>query len=155
MKSVLFVEDTPGCQQAISLALRAVGFAVTVVRDGAGALQYLEGCRPDLILMDMVMPGTGGMEVLARVRGERRWDTIPVIIFTASTDPVMRAKAEELGVQGFFIKARVSIRELRAAVAKHATGTTSATLEEGVLCIGWARQEGNDHDRQKPARVGA
>ena len=62
--------------------------------------------------------------------------TIPVIAFTASTKETFRAEATALGVQAYFIKAQASIRELRAAVARYATGTTSATMEGGQLCIG-------------------
>ncbi len=130
METVLFVDDAPGCQLAISAALRMGGFEVTSIRDGMAALEYLEDRRPDLILLDLGMPEASGIEVLGRVRGEPRWATIPVIVFTASTDAALRARAEELGVQGFFIKSRVSIRELLAVVRKYATGTTSVTLEE-------------------------
>ena len=136
MAAILFVEDTPGCQQAISIALRGAGHAVRVVGDGAQALEYLDQCRPDLILLDMVMPGINGMELLRRIRAEERWKTVPVIVFTASTKDELRDEAKALGVQTYFIKGQVSIRELRAAVARYATGTTSATMEAGQLLIG-------------------
>ena len=61
MAVVLFVEDTPGCQQAISIALRGVGHTVTLVSNGAEALEYLNQRRPDVILLDMVMPGMDGL----------------------------------------------------------------------------------------------
>jgi CheY-like chemotaxis protein len=135
MASILFVEDTPGCQQAISIALRGAGHAVTVVGDGAEALQYLRQCRPDLILLDMVMPEIDGLELLRQIRAEERWKTIPVIVFTASTNAAGRLKAEAFGIQAYLIKAQVSIVELRAVVAKYATGTTSVTLENDLVNI--------------------
>ena len=136
MAEVLFVEDTPGCQQAISVALRGVKHAVTVVGDGTDALEYLNRTRPDLILLDMVMPGIDGLELLRQIRAAERWKTIPVIVFTASTKDEFRHEAEALGVQAYFIKAQASIRELREAIAWYATGTTAATMEGGELRIG-------------------
>lgn len=136
MSTVLFVEDTRGCQTAIAIALRGAGHDVVVAADGVEAWDYLQERRPDLILLDMVMPGISGLELLERIRREEQWRTIPVVVFTATTDRRLRDRAEALGVQVYFIKGQVSVRELRAAVAKYATGTTSATTKDGILCIG-------------------
>jgi CheY-like chemotaxis protein len=134
MGKVLFVEDNSGCQQAISIALRAGGFEVMVARDAGAALSYLDLCRPDVILLDMVMPGMSGVDFLARIRREPRWRELPVIIFTASTDVSLKAQAEALGVEGFFIKAQISIKSLRAELGRYARQPHSASIPP-TTCI--------------------
>jgi two-component system, chemotaxis family, response regulator Rcp1 len=90
---LLLVEDNPGDARWLEETLRGAPWQVDmpVVRDGEEALRYLrqegsyrEAARPDLMLLDLNLPGMDGREVLAKVRGDERLNGIPIIIFTSS-----------------------------------------------------------------------
>ena len=84
---------------------------LTLVRDGEEALMFLrrEGVfarapRPDLILLDLLLPKINGLEVLEAVRGDNTLQDIPVVVLTAAQDDGLRMQAESLGVDGYIAK---------------------------------------------------
>ena len=91
---IMLVEDDPGDQKLIkkSLANQKIGNELFIAESGEDALDYLNVCKagdaatpmPELILLDLNMPGMGGKEFLRRVKADERLDTIPVVILTTS-----------------------------------------------------------------------
>jgi CheY-like chemotaxis protein len=89
---VLVVEDDPGDAMLVTDAFEAAGAFqhITHVEDGAQALQYLQDPslpRPDLILLDLNLPGVSGHEVLANVKHDERLSAIPIVVFSTSSSP--------------------------------------------------------------------
>lgn len=108
---VLLVEDNPADANLLrqSLASSSVDFHVHVVGDGDAALDYLEGPgadrrRPDLILLDLNLPGRDGREVLAEIRGLARWESVPILVLTSSQAPADVRTCSERRADGFFTK---------------------------------------------------
>jgi len=110
---ILLVEDSLVDARFTMNSLRGgdILHRLTLVRDGEEALTFLrrEGVfarapRPDLILLDLLLPKINGVEVLAAVRQDEKLSEIPVVVLTASPDDDLRTQAEVLGVDGYISK---------------------------------------------------
>jgi len=82
---VLVVDDNEDNLRIVSQILRGRGYEVRVARDGASALAALEAERPDIVLLDVMMPEMDGIQVLDRIRSNPRSASVPVILVTAKT----------------------------------------------------------------------
>jgi DNA-binding response OmpR family regulator len=102
---VLVADDEPHIGRIIQTKLEQGPFRVTLVYDGAEALRALEQ-YPDvaLVLLDLMMPVRSGLEVLATMRADARWATVPCIILTAAGQDERYAEAMRLGASDFMTK---------------------------------------------------
>ncbi len=82
-RHILFADDDPGMRTIVALNLEAEGFEVTVVEDGDAALIEAERLLPDLIVLDVMMPGRDGFDVLRRLKARPEMSEIPVVLLTA------------------------------------------------------------------------
>jgi DNA-binding response OmpR family regulator len=80
---ILFADDDPGMRAIVVINLEAEGFAVTTVEDGNSALEEAERLLPDLIVLDVMMPGRDGLAVLQELRRSPTASGIPVVLLTA------------------------------------------------------------------------
>jgi CheY-like chemotaxis protein len=102
---ILVVEDEPENRLFIGLMLRTEGFEVLEAEDGRAALELLEsGTRPDIILLDVMMPELNGWEVFERLRAHPEWSRIPVVMLTALAQRTDVERAVKLGVDGYLTK---------------------------------------------------
>lgn len=101
---VVVVDDSPIAVMHLSLLLRRMGFRVMAARDGVEALQVIESERPDMILLDLHMPGMDGMAVLSALQKKVDIGATPVIVVTVESDPGVRAKCFALGCRGYLEK---------------------------------------------------
>jgi two-component system KDP operon response regulator KdpE len=118
---VLVADDEPRITKLVSLALNAEGFRVVTASGGEEALQKAEEVRPDIVLLDIVMPGMDGIEVMRQLR-ERR--PVPVILLTARGSTSDKAKGLDLGADDYVAKP-FDLDELAArvrAVLRRASG---------------------------------
>jgi CheY-like chemotaxis protein len=83
--TVLIVDDNEDNVRIVSTILLARGFEVRIARDGKAALESIRQQTPDLVLLDVMMPGLDGMQVLDHIKGDPRSAAIPVIMVTAKT----------------------------------------------------------------------
>jgi CheY-like chemotaxis protein len=114
---VLVIEDDPDIREAIADVLVMAGHDVALAAHGAEGLAWLEAHpRPGLILLDLMMPVMTGYEFLEHVRADRRWDGIPIALFSA--DGRLDSRAVELGVASFLRKP-IDLDDLLAAVDAH------------------------------------
>lgn len=104
-RHVLVADDEPHIGRIIEMKLEQGAYRVSLVSDGESALERLRGPEPvDAVLLDIMMPHTSGLDVLAELRGlPHRRDT-PVIILTAKGQDADRARALALGATDFFTK---------------------------------------------------
>ncbi len=109
---VLVVDDEPMVREVITAYLQRDGFRVTSVADGAAALRILETARPDLLVLDLMLPKVDGLSVLARLR---KTADVPVIVLTARSEEPDRVLGLELGADDYVVKP-FSPRELVARV---------------------------------------
>jgi DNA-binding response OmpR family regulator len=83
MSEILVVDDDRDVAQSIELALRRRGFRVTMANSGVEALKTMRRYRPDLVILDVLMPGMGGIEVCRRLRADANTADLPIIFLTA------------------------------------------------------------------------
>lgn len=122
---ILAVDDEPGILRAVKLELSSQGFRVITASEGAEALKLAEQYRPDLVLLDIVMPDSNGLEVMRELR--ERTDT-PIILLTAKRSDSDKVRGLELGADDYLGKP-FSLEELTArvrAVLRRASGVSNA-----------------------------
>ena len=103
-KNVLVVDDHAPMRTLCRVNLEAAGFRVLEAADGDEALAAIRTDRPDLILLDIMMPRVSGWEVAAALLADSSTDRIPIIFITARTGVTDRIRAFELGAQGYVTK---------------------------------------------------
>jgi signal transduction histidine kinase len=101
---ILIVDDTPTNLEVISEALSDAGFDVAIATSGERALQLLERRLPDLILLDVMMPGIDGFETCRRIKANRHTCDIPIIFMTALSDTDSKVQALDLGAVDYIAK---------------------------------------------------
>ncbi len=112
-KRILVVDDEPNIREVVELYLRREGFEVEVTGDGASALAAIERKIPDLIVLDLMLPGVGGLQVTRTLR--QGGPEIPIIMLTAKGDEADRVAGLELGADDYLVKP-FSPKELVARV---------------------------------------
>ncbi len=116
MTTVLVVDDDPDVCDLITFKLRKSGYEVRRATDGDEALQAVAQRLPDLVLLDIMMPGPSGLEVLERWRGQPGTATLPVILLTARAQESDVEIGFALGADDYILKP-FSPRELARRVA--------------------------------------
>jgi DNA-binding response OmpR family regulator len=101
---VLVVDDDERVRTVVSWQLESDGFAVTHARDGADALDRIAAERPDLVVLDLSMPGVGGLDVLARVRRDEPGPPLPVIVLSGRSGETDRIVGLDLGADDYLVK---------------------------------------------------
>jgi len=103
-KSILIVEDEPFIVESLTFLLERDGQRVRSVGDGEEALASIARERPDLVVLDAMIPGANGFDVLARLRADTRHADLPVLVLTAKGQPADREKMMALGANDFMTK---------------------------------------------------
>lgn len=107
---ILIVEDEESLLKLESILLSSKGYKVTGVRDGLAALSEIEKSRPDLILLDIMMPGIDGFEVCRRIKGNPDTRDIPIVMLTAKKSAADQARGTEVGADAYITKPFKSLR---------------------------------------------
>lgn len=103
-RSVLVAEDEAHLVEALSFLMTRAGFDVSVAGDGPTALAMIRQQRPDLVLLDLMLPGCDGFEVLEALKADSRTREIRVIVLTAKGREQDRLRAKALGVDDYVTK---------------------------------------------------
>ena len=119
MKRILIVEDDPDFLLGLSVRLRAAGYSILVAGHGAAAVNFAGSKPPDLILLDIGIPGGNGLIVLDLLKADPKTASIPVIVLTGRDPATVKEETLELGAVAFFQKP-VDNDELLKAIRKHA-----------------------------------
>jgi len=117
-KKILLVEDEEIIADLLEKKLRAEGYEIKVARDGVEGLEKMREEKPDLILLDIVMPKMGGFEVMEEMQKDPALEKIPVIVISNSGQPVEIEKAKELGAKDWLIKTEFDPQEVIDKVVK-------------------------------------
>lgn len=115
---ILIVDDTPENLALLSDALEDAGYLVLVALDGSSALNRIQRRRPDLILLDALMPGLDGFETCRQIKSQPDTANIPVLFMTALTDSEHVVKGFEAGAIDYVTKP-IECNEVLARVASH------------------------------------
>ncbi|MFN0068189.1 MAG: adenylate/guanylate cyclase domain-containing protein [Limisphaerales bacterium] len=117
---LLVVDDTPANIQTLAATLKQHGYQISVATNGRQALEVVARVRPDLILLDVMMPEMDGFETCRRLKESEDWRDIPVIFLTAKTDTTDIVQGFELGAVDYVGKP-FNAHELLARVNTHLT----------------------------------
>ena len=117
--SVLIVDDDTGSGRLLAVLVRHLGHDATYVNSGGKALDYMGSHRPDLVILDLMMPGMDGLEVLRRMRQDPRTHEVPVVMFSALADPQFRKSACEQGANDYWVKASIDFAQLEQRLEEY------------------------------------
>jgi len=112
MKKILFIEDEPTLQKTAGEFLEQKGYEVQKALDGETGLKLAREHKPDLILLDLILPKKDGFEVLKELKGDKETADIAVIILTNLEGGVDVEKALELGATTYLVKANYKLEEV-------------------------------------------
>lgn len=141
---ILVVEDEPLIASFVEKGLAAEGHAVEVAGDGPSGFGAFLGSRPDLVILDVMLPGFDGFEVLRRIRADDQ--AVPVIMLTARGDVEDRVAGLDHGATDYVVKP-FAFQELAARVRSHlrtaqaSSGERSDVLEVGEIRVDLLRRE--------------
>lgn len=117
-KTILVVEDEQALQEAIKLKLTKDGVNVVTASSGEEALDYLKNNKPDLLWLDILLPGVDGIEVLRKVRKDFKMNDLPVVIVSVSAGQEKVKQSQELEVNDYIVKSEYNLVEIIKRVKK-------------------------------------
>lgn len=112
MRTILLIEDDRFLRKAAEAALRRHGFAVLTAPDGVEGLRLARSERPDLVLLDLIMPGMQGFEVLKVLKADAETAAIPVVILSNLGQDGDVRQALSVGAADYLIKAELRLEDL-------------------------------------------
>jgi DNA-binding response OmpR family regulator len=115
MKKILLIEDDTDLFSLLKYNLEKEGFSLTGLQTGKGALEFCRQVRPDLILLDIMLPDSDGLDICKRIRQDPDLSTTPVIFLTARASETDRIVGLELGANDYVVKP-FFVRELTARI---------------------------------------
>lgn len=118
MKNILFIEDESALQRTIGDILKSKDYKVIKALDGEGGLRSAKKERPDLILLDLILPKMDGFEVLKGLKISEETKNIPVIILTNLEETEDIQKALELGATTYLVKSSYTLEEVVSKIEK-------------------------------------
>lgn len=165
-EKILVVEDETTLQETLAYNLKRQGYEVETVGDGLAALDAARRVRPDVILLDVMLPGMDGFEVCRILRQEMN---TPVLMLTARDDEIDRVVGLEVGADDYMVKpfsmreliARVKAMLRRVRMIREEAGTLQAaaltptvvqSLNFGNMIINMTRREVSIHDQAVPLK---
>jgi CheY-like chemotaxis protein len=126
MALILLVDDDEVARHIVRRMLERAGHRVEEAGDGEAAVAALEGgLVPDCMVLDLMMPRMGGVDVLRRVRGDARWQNVPVVLMTALDQGAEVESARQMGFRRHFLKAYWHADDLLKAINHSVPGATS------------------------------
>jgi len=119
-RKVLLIEDEPNITEAIRFLLTREGWTVETHAEGENAVDAILSAQPDLVILDVMLPGKSGMDVLRELREHSDMQTLPVLMLTARGQSRDREMAEKAGVSRFMTKPFSNTEVLTAVRDLHA-----------------------------------
>ena len=119
MGNVLVVDDDKDTCVLLAKWLQQAGHKSTCVTSGGGALAHLKNEQPDVMILDVMMPGMDGEELLKRVRNDRRISDVPIICYSAIDDPAFIQRVLKEGANDYWVKGSLEFTDIQARLAKY------------------------------------
>ena len=139
-ETILIIDDNPANLGLLFDYLETKGFKVLIDTDGTSALKAIKHAKPDIILLDILMPGADGFEICRRLKSNFKTCDIPVIFMTALTDSADEVKGLELGAVDYITKP-LQVEKVLARVTTH---LTIRSLQKQLLEKNKKLEERND-----------
>jgi len=142
MHRILVIEDGKALQRALKRLFEPEGFAVAIAGDGPGGLDLFKSGTPDVVLLDLGLPGKSGREVCREIR--KISATVPILIVSAKTDTIEKVLLLELGANDYVTKPfspRELLARVRAALRVSQGGTAIETLAFGDVHVDFTKMD--------------
>lgn len=117
-KKILIIEDEEILSNLLDKKLKEMGYETSLAFDGEAGVKKIKEEKPDLVLLDIIMPKKGGFEVLEEMQKDDEMKKVPVIIISNSGQPVEISRALDLGVKDYLIKTQFDPNEVIEKVKK-------------------------------------
>ena len=143
---VLVVEDEESFVEALTLGLSREGFRVDVARDGAEALELVDDVRPDVVLLDLMLPKISGLDVCRQIRAR---SSVPIIMVTARDSEVDAVVGLEVGADDYVTKPyrlRELVARMRAVLRRATPGVDDGTPSGEAIEVGDVRLDPERHE---------
>lgn len=111
-KSILIVEDDKYLTKAYSIKIKKAGFGVLLASNGVDGLAMAKNKKPDLIVLDLLLPRIDGFEFLKRIKDDKELKNIPVLTISVLGQKADQEKALSLGAEAYFIKTDYKLEEI-------------------------------------------
>ena len=118
MKTILFIEDESTLQKTFGDILGKAGYEMISALDGETGLKLAKNKKPDLVLLDLILPKMHGFEVLKELKGDPETKDIPIIVLTNLEGLEEVNKAIELGAKTYLVKTQYTLEEVMAKIQK-------------------------------------
>jgi len=118
-KKILIVEDEEIIYSLLQKKLSQEGYEVRVAKDGQEGIDKMKEQKPDLVLMDIIMPRKSGFEVMEEMQKDEELRTVPIVVISNSGQPVELDRAKELGAIDWLVKTEFDPQEVIEKVRKH------------------------------------
>ena len=154
--TVLLVEDEDSFVEALTVGLKREGFRVQTAHDGAEALELFDVVKPDLVLLDVMLPKISGVDVCRELR---RRSTVPIIMVTAKGSEIDTVVGLEVGADDYVTKPyrlRELVARMRAVLRRRPSDAASGTVSGEALEVGDVRLDPERHEveiRGEPVRL--
>ena len=112
MSKILIIEDEIALRSALSIKLKKEGFLVLEAQNGRQGLDLAVSQKPDLVLLDIIMPGMNGLDVLRDMKSNAGLVNVPVIVLTNLPEENAKEKVKELGGTEYLVKSNVPLEDL-------------------------------------------
>ncbi|MFT3661120.1 MAG: response regulator transcription factor [Gordonia sp. (in: high G+C Gram-positive bacteria)] len=145
MTHVLIVEDEEALADPLAFLLRKEGFEASIINDGSEAVAAFERLGPDIVLLDLMLPGMSGTEICKVIRAK---SSVPVIMVTARDSEIDKVVGLELGADDYITKpysARELIARIRAVLRRGGAVAEEDDVATGVLEVGPVRMDVQRH----------
>lgn len=146
---ILIVEDEPAQAEVLSYNLKTEGYRVNLAGDGEEALLMIEEEKPDLVVLDWMLPHVSGIEVCRRLQNNPTTKALPVIMLTARGEEADKVRGLETGADDFMSKPyspKEMIARVRAVLRRASGGTDEDRLESGSIVMDLAQHKVTRND---------
>jgi CheY-like chemotaxis protein len=103
-KKILIIDDEPELVKAVEVRLKTSGYDIVTACEGSSGIQKAKEAKPDLILLDIIMPKMNGYQVAKKLMADPETQGIHIIVFSASQERDLENKCKELGITNFIMK---------------------------------------------------
>lgn len=144
--TILVVEDEESFIDALTVGLRREGFLVVVARDGVEAITQFDRYKPDVVLLDVMLPKVSGIDVCRQIRAKSR---TPVIMVTAKTSEIDTVVALEVGADDYITKPyrlRELVARIRAVLRRSPSAADSASEPGDLVEVGDVKLDSSSHE---------
>lgn len=120
--TILVIEDEEALQDAIRMKLTSAGYRIVSAMSGESGLEILKTEKPDVIWLDLLLPGMGGFQFLEHIRKMDAWKGIPVFVVSVSASPEKIQRAFELNVVDYIVKSQYKLEDIVKRVGNFLAG---------------------------------